>query len=153
MNSTEILSIYEVLFYAYNNNEIKDSNNGLCYLDYDINHDFLIDSTIDGIAVALSIKREKDSSKPQHGIRRKLALTIIDTTMRCEAHKETLWVNFPKDTYDNTWLFDLPLKTTDLRAGHNYKLVVTEEKTSRVIGEYVFHLFDKERVGEPSEWY
>ncbi len=153
MNNTEFLSIYEVLFYAYSLNEMKDFSNTKWNLPYGINHDFLIDSNFGGLAIVLSIKREKNSSNELHGIRRKCALTIVDTTMRCEVHKSILWVNFPKKEYDNSWCIDFPAETTDLRAGHNYKLIVTEEKTGRVYGEYAFHLFSKEQLGEPSEWY
>ncbi len=135
-------------FYAYGRSEKVDQT----FTDtkiFDNRQDIAVDSDFGGIAIKVSI----NSLHFDKGVRRLLAFVLVDMTSRCEVathrekviiHKEELF----KDIY-----VDFPAEVHELKAGHSYRLVATDEGSSRQLSRRVFHLYDLENLDAPWDWY
>lgn len=144
------LSVEEIQFYTYE----RYDDECVMFLDiadlpFDERSDFVIDQHLAGIAVKLEICNERFS----RGVRRTVEVSVVDLTSRYEVASQCINVNLRKDIVGNVFYLDFPVKTTELRGNHTYKVIVTDTTSSSMLRESVFHLFDRNVLGHPMTWY
>ncbi len=153
MKKLSPLYIDEVQFCAFTFNEKEQAVHAPWELTFDKRHDFLVDSTFAGIAARIIFSNDNFSDGQSKGLRRNISLTLVDTTLRCEAAVKQIRVNMPGDNPIKFIYADYHLPSTELKAGHTYKLVARDETAAVTIDELVFHLFGQEELGCPTDWY
>lgn len=149
------ISVYKARFCAYTRDERKKVRKDLWMLDFDDRHDFMYDTIFAGFAVEICFWNERYGLEPLRGVRHRMTLTLVDTTLRCEVSSGKVCVYIPKDEIDYYYYADFPLASVDLKAGHTYKYMVHDDTASATLGEYVLHLFGDhpKNTGDPSMWY
>lgn len=89
------------------------------------------------------------------GIRRMVNITIIDAVTRRLMVSRRICITLAAGQYDRTYTTTLPMLSGDERTSTNpMTLIVTDEKTSRVLGEkqlMVYEAYDCEK--HPGEWF
>ena len=135
-------------FYAYGSDE-KDEIVFIDQFPFDDRHDFLVGLDFSGIAVKINLCNDRYDK----GVRRDVSLTIIDMTSRCEVAARSMRVNISKESFCKDVHLYFPVEECGLIAGHSYKMVVIDETASQTLTESVIHLFDKNSLGHPTEWY
>lgn len=116
--------------------------------DFDRRHDFFVDSDFYGIAVKIMIDRES----AEKGVRRLISLCLVDTTLRCEVASRQIKMSMRKDQYLTDIYAHFPADSVELKAGHTYKLTISDSGASETLAVETFHLFGKEN-GFPENWY
>ncbi len=146
MKQKSPISVYNIQFYTCNNPGEAAS---IEQLNFDDRRDFLVDPTLDGIAV----KIQSNNNCFHKGVRRNVSLCLVDTTSRCVAATQKLKVNIRKDEYIKDSYAFFPADSAGLRPGHSYKLVVDDTSAGQTLIERVIHLVDADAFPHPSEWY
>lgn len=141
------ISVDILQLYTYNRDETVD----LGFIEkfpYDDRHDFLVDSFLGGIAVKIALSNYNIDK----GARRNISLSLVDMTARCEVGKRQIMICLAKDDFKFVHTH-FPVESSELIAGHTYKLVVSDETASQTLAESIIHLLTKANRGEPTEWY
>lgn len=141
------LTISEVLFCSIGSYE-KECSAFVEQFVFDRRHDFVVDPDFCGIAAKISLDR-KPSEK---GIRRRLSLTLIDTTMRCEVATQQIMVTMKKDQFFKDIHICFLSDTVEMKARHTYKLLVCDATAAETLAAVTFHLYGRE-YGNPEDWY
>lgn len=148
MKKESPISINKVKFCTFTFSEKKEIGKDLWKLTFDERHDFPIDSAFAGIAAIIIIGNERINCDRPRGVRRKVKLTLVDTTSQCEVASQNVGFYIPKDEYLYLAYADFSVCATDFQAGHAYKLVIQDLISSVMLGEYGFQLFDR-MMSEP----
>lgn len=153
MKKESPINVEQVYFCSFSADEIKQYGDTPYLLSFDARHDFLIDSSFAGIAAKVDLCNNRFCSSDDRGIRRRVSITLIDTTLRCKLATRLIKVNMPKcDPYKTVYeLFSA--KEIDFRSEHSYKLIICDETASVTIDEYIFHVYGQLELGMPTEWY
>lgn len=148
------ISVERIQFYTY---ERYDEE--LCIIigkrrynefPYDDRRDFEVNDSFDGIAVKLVFCNDQDYYK---GVRRRVELSLVDLTSRCEIAVQTVKVNMRKDVFVRDIYVNFPVETNPLKRDHTYKLRVKDATSSAILEEAIFHLFDSVTLGASFNWY
>lgn len=142
------LSLDRIQIYVYDNNRTDE----LVFIEqfpYDERNDFVVDRSFNGIAVKL----EFSNMRYDRGVRRSVSIRLVDVTARYEVASQSEQVIIRKDEFIKEIYVYLSTEVAEINPGHTYKLVVRDVSASQTLSERVFHLFDKDRLPHPSEWY
>lgn len=116
-------------------------------IHFDDRTDFLTDGRIGGLAVRIEI----NSTRSDSGVRRDVALTLVDMTARCEVASQRIKVNMRRYDYFLDAFAVFP--SEGLTPGHTYRLVAGDAGAGQLLGERVFRLLDKDSLPPAAEWY
>lgn len=148
MKRNSTISIDLIRFCALGNGENNDVA-GIDQLPYDDRHDFCVDYTFGGIAAELQLTNTLYDRTAQC----ELALTLVDVTTRCEVALEKINVGISNKECCKNYYVRFPAETSELQAGHTYRLSVSDKHAHQTLATGVFHLFDAATLGHPTEWY
>ncbi|MDE7378473.1 MAG: AAA family ATPase [Paraprevotella sp.] len=151
MKKESPISVNKVKFCSFTFNEKKEIGKDLWKLTFDDRHDFPVDSAFAGIAAMVIIGNERINCERPRGVRRKVKLTLVNTTDRCEVASQNVGFYIPKDDYLYLAYADFSVRTADFQAGHAYKLVVQDLISSVMLGEYGFQLSGRGMSGPDSD--
>lgn len=140
------ISVVEIQFYTYATEQADDLKS-ISQFPFDKRSDFIADTPLGGIAVKIGVTNLRNDS----GVRRNVALTLVDVTARCEVSSQNLKVNLRIQDYLKEYYASF--RAVDIKAGHTYKLVVSDSITSAPLSERVFRLIDPVKFQHPTEWY
>lgn len=115
---------------------------------YDERHDFIVDANFCGIAAKISFDREIDD----RGVRRQLSICLIDSTLRCTVATRHAKLTMSKNVFFKDVVVCFTSKDVELKAGHTYRLMISDETASETLMVQTFHLFGED-LGEPTNWY
>lgn len=141
------ISINCMQFYAYGMDE-KDELNFIDQFPFDDRHDFIAGLNFRGIAVKIRFTNHLIK-----GIRRKISLSIVDTTSRVAVSSRQINVSVRKDEYAKDIYEYFPFEREEMKMGNSYRLVICDEGTSEKIAESVFHIFNGYELPHPTLWY
>jgi len=146
MKQKSPIEVVKIQFYTYTKEQTADLTS-VGMFPFDDRCDFIADSSLGGIAVKIAVNNLRFNS----GVRRKVTLTLVDTTARCEVASQFLKINLCKQE----WLKELYacFHAEDLKPGHTYKLVVCDPIASQTLYEKIFRIIDQTKLPHPSEWY
>lgn len=152
MTKQQPLNIDEALFCPITRQDIDELGDNPTLYAYDRRCDFIVDDDFRGIAVRLYFINERIYRGQRRGIRRRVALTLVDTTARYEVASQTISVCIPNRDFSAyayaTFGGDI------FTAGHTYKLTATDlSARGATLGDYAIHLFSQAALGHPSGWY
>lgn len=152
MKTKSPLTITQANFYAYSNTEKNENDDFIYFLNFDNRRDFAIDYDFAGIAVRFFFMTKDLNATDKKGIRRKISVTLVDTTLRLDimTHLESVYI--PKESVSTSAYIDIP-PTTDIQPNHTYKFIIRDEKASETLQEYVIHTFAEKDFGHPTGWY
>lgn len=153
MKKESCIYIDKVLFRSFTVEESKNSCGESSEFVFDRQSDFLFDASFGGIAVRIDFCNERYVRNKGRGVRRKVSLTLVDTTARSEITSRKVTVRMSRTEYLKSSYAVFSLSQIAFRAGHNYKLVVCDETASENLGEYSFHIFSQDTLGDPADWY
>lgn len=141
------ISVEKLQFYLYECYE-KDDLVFVDQFEFDDRHDFATGDSIGGIAV----RAELLNNCFDKGVRRIISFTLVDITTRCVTASQNYKVSIKADYFKNGYLY-FPAESSAIEAGHDYKLIVADDKTGETLAEDVIHLFDVTEMGSPDGWY
>lgn len=153
MKKESPICVEMVYLCSFSKEDEKQCGGKLCRLTFDERNDFLIDETFAGIAVKIEFTNKRPFTYDDKGVRRRVSLTLVDVTERCEAAVKHVRVSMPKGNPYKTVYESFPLSQTDFKAGHTYRLVVRDESSADIIDEQVLHIFVQDQLGHPTGWY
>jgi len=111
---------------------------------FDGRHDFTVGLFQKGLAVLMVFTNERRlTSASARGIRRTVAISLIDATDRRVMHSTSLRVNIPKNDISRCYRVDLPFAYADIRLEHTYTVTVRDGRSGRLLGEGALHMFDE----------
>lgn len=136
----------KIQFYTYTTEQADDPAS-ISRFPFDERSDFIADTTIGGIAVKIDVTNLRCDS----GVRRNMALTLVDTTSRCEVATQYVKINLCK----MEWCKEQYARfhAADITPGHTYKLVISDPNASQNLAERVFRIIDPKKLPHPTEWY
>lgn len=146
MKQKSPISVVKTQFYTYTA-EQNAYPASVSQFPFDDRSDFIADAPLGGIAVRLIVTNLRFDT----GVRRNLALTLVDATTRCEVASRQLKVNLRKQEWCSERFSCF--QAVDIMPGHTYKLVVSDPKASHNLAEKVFRIIDPTDLPHPSEWY
>lgn len=148
MKQKSPISVGKIQFYTYNCDQIDD----LVFIEqfpYDNRTDFLVNRSLGGVAVKIEIENERSGK----GARRNVAFQLVDVTARCEVAVKSARISLREsDSFKNEYVY-FPANSYEIKPGNTYKLLVSDLTASQTLYERVFHLFDKDSLPHPVDWY
>lgn len=153
MKKESPIYVEDIYFCSFSSDEIKQYSDCPHMLSFDRRHDFLIDSSFAGIAAKVDLGNDRYCTSDDRGVRRRISITLVDHTSRCELATRYVKVNMPKDNPYKTIYELFPADEIDFRSEHTYGLVVCDETASTVIDEQIFHVYGQRELGMPADWY
>lgn len=145
--------IDDVKFRDYSRSENPGDSNEPVADDYEGAHDFVTDEDFDGISAEIVFANSMHLKEPKRGVRRKVRLTLIDTTGRFEVASRLLPVNIGKAELHKTFYQHFDAESLGLQSGHTYKMLLEDTSADELLGEHAFHLYSADELGHPSGWY
>lgn len=146
MNKKSPIYVGQIQFYTYNQDQVDD----LVLINqfpFDDRSDFIAEPSLAGIAVKIAATNERFDS----GVRRKVTLTLVDVTSRCEVASLPLKIILRKQECFKDFYAHFP--ADGIIPGHTFKLVVDDPIASHTIDQRVFRLIDAHPLPHPAEWY
>lgn len=147
------ISINRVNFCSFTIDEKKAVGKDIWQFTFDRRQDFYFDDSLGGIAAEIYFCNNRALMDNPRGVRRKITLILIDTTARTEIDSITESVYILKDNYIQPSYVYYLTSTAGFKPNHEYKLIIKDDATGVTLGEYVFHLFGGNNIGQPTEWY
>ncbi|WP_065217897.1 MULTISPECIES: AAA family ATPase [Butyricimonas] len=122
---------------------------------FDMRHDFPMALTQSGMAVLLTFLNGRNHSLDSFvGIRRSVAIVIVDATEECVMSATQIRVNIPRNRLAGVFRADLPFAYPNIKTDHTYKVMVRDVSSGQMLGESFFHMYDPLVLGkEPHLWY
>lgn len=148
------MSLSEILLCAYGPNCDLAHSYPAAEL-FDARGDFVMDEHQTALAVLLTLTNDRRmASRDVPGLRRRISVSIIDTTASRVVNVATSGVTIPRDSLSATVRVDVPFCYTDVIPSHYYKISVRDELNGVLLGERGFQMYDIAAIGkEPSDWY
>ncbi|MDE6854646.1 MAG: AAA family ATPase, partial [Muribaculaceae bacterium] len=146
MRTESPISVGKIQFYTYDQDQ-TDKIASIDSLPFDDRTDFISTPLPGGIAIKITFHNQLYDT----GVRRNVALNLIDITTRCEVSSQNVKVSMRKHEFTKESYADFP--ADGIKPGRSYRLVISDIGVSQTIAEKVFHLFDKDRLPHPAEWY
>ena len=140
------INVGMIQFYNYEKAQIDE----LAFINqfpFDDRSDFVADADFGGIAVKITVSNVRFDS----GVRRNVALILVDVTARYEVACQSLKINLHKQDYDKVLYAHFSVE--DMVPGHIYKLVISDSIASQTLAEKVFHLINPADLPHPAWWY
>lgn len=117
---------------------------------FDSRSDFLVGKHLSGLAVLLNFANlRRLRFEHASGIRRNVAVVLIDDTDRTIIATQTLRVHIWKGELNSILRVDLPFSYANVEIRHTYKVEVRDETTGTLMGEKNFRLIDERQFGQP----
>lgn len=138
---------------AYTTRRMKNPERCLRLLDYYPRHDLFAGEDFGGIAAKITLAHEETAIWPSACVRRRIELVLIDHTERREAARTTVRATFRKNSDRATIYVHFPADTSELIAGHTYRLTVTDTDSGAMLDDVTIHLYGLREHGRPEEWY
>ncbi len=148
MKRTSAISIDFIRLYAHTISE-KDDTVSIDRFPYDDRHDFYVDETFGGIAAQIKLSDNRNGRRAQSDV----SLTVVDVSTRCEVAFSKIKVNLDMEECCKDYYVCFPAETSELKAGHTYRLIASDDTASQTLATSVFHLFGASTLGHPTEWY
>lgn len=145
--------IEEVLFASYDSEETDIYAALPGALAYERRKDFIFDSDFFGIVARIDFCNSRYGEEPPRGVRRKVEVTLIDTTLSCEVATKTLSVNIEAGSAGKFCYVNFPLQETAFEPGHSYVLMGRDLSTEELLCDEDFRLLDPKTLGQPWKWY
>lgn len=152
MKKESPLIVDDVQFCAFSTDQniTKNLNN----LDYDYRQDFLIDGEFAGIAVRIKFSNLRYfTNLSGKGVRRKVSVILIDSTLRRETDSREMRVSMPGENPYRTVCVGFSASSAELVSGHTYTVAVRDDTASEIIETKVFHLYGLQQFSHPAGWY
>lgn len=152
MKKESPLNVDDVQFCSFSTD--PNTINNLRNLDFDCRQDFLIDEEFAGIAVKIDFSNFRYFTHIScRGIRRKVSVTLIDSTIRRETDSRQITVSMPAENPYRTAYIGFPVSSAELISGHTYTVAVRDDTASVLIETKVFHLYGQQQFSHPAGWY
>lgn len=122
---------------------------------FDGRHDFVMGPGQSALAVRMVLANSRACDiGDTPGIRRAVAVTIVDETAGCAMGSATVRVSIPRGSVTAIRRADIPFHYRDIDPSHTYRVVVRDEACKKVIGGTFLRMYDEALCGRhPSEWY
>ena len=154
MNRTNPLILSALQLWAYDpDSEVANEYPAIGL--FDERHDFPMALTQSGMAVLLTFLNGRNHSLDTFvGIRRSVAIVIVDVTEECVVSATQIRVNIPRNRLAGVFRADLPFAYPNIKTDHTYKVMVRDVSSGQMLGESFFHMYDPLVLGkEPHLWY
>lgn len=148
MQNESPVAVDRIMICSYDCGEATAYNNNRIIPTMDCRHDLLIDSSFEGVAVQVDL-----INIAGRGVRRKMSLTLIDKTLRCEIKKIDFTASIPKGNAYATKCLLLPHSEVGFAHDHTYSVVIKDETANTTLDSFLFHTFDEKEFGHPLKWY
>lgn len=153
MTNYSPLNIESVLFYAITDSEKRACEDSFENLVIDARRDFLINEDYAGLVIKTRLTNKRYYASVPKGLRRAIAFYIIDVENRCVIAKKDMHLSMKKEDRGRTLYVEFSRTMLNFKGCKTYKLLITDETSSTVLGENIFHTFDRNELGHPNEWY
>lgn len=122
---------------------------------FDDRHDFIMGLLQSALAVMMVFTNERRlMSEYASGVRRPVAVSLIDVTDGCVIASSKFNVNIPKGELTKVIRIDLPFTYANIAPDHCYKVSVKDDLNKTILGESFLRMFDELRCGKhPKDWF
>lgn len=138
------ISVGRIQFHTY---DPTDESVSIDRLPFNNRGDFALCSPQGGIAVKITFNNDRYDT----GVRRDVALTLVDATTRCEVATRTVRLSMCRREFTKNVYADFHAE--EIEPGHTYRLVVSDTGASQTLAGKVIHVLDMDRLPHPAEWY